>query len=72
MGGKDGRPEEVRQQVTEVLRQAQEIVGSRHRLAERLGVAPHLLDEWIAGISDAPDEVVGAAAEILMEHRSKG
>jgi hypothetical protein len=36
MGATDGRPEEVREQVATVMRKAQEILGSREKLAERI------------------------------------
>ncbi len=71
MGAMDGRPPAVREQVANVMRTAEKIAGSREKLAERLGVAPYLVAEWIARITDAPDEIVHMAVEIILEHRSK-
>jgi len=53
------------------MRTAEKIAGSREKLAERLGVAPYLVAEWIARITDAPDEIVHMAVEIILEHRSR-
>jgi hypothetical protein len=55
---KDGRPTEVREQVAKVLRRALDMAGSRHQLGLSLGVAPDLLDDWLDGVSDCPDEIV--------------
>ena len=68
MGATDGRPEDVRQQTSRVLSRAAEMVGSRAMLAQRLGVAPHALAEWIALIGDPPDEIVHKATDIILEH----
>jgi hypothetical protein len=72
MGALDGRPDAVRVQVANVLKAAQKIAGSREALAERLKVPPHLVGEWIAKLSDAPDEVVHEAVEIILESRGAG
>ena len=69
MGAKDNRPDEVREQVARVMRMALEILGSRQRLAERLGAEPALIEEWMTCLSDAPDEAVHAAVEIILEYR---
>lgn len=65
----DARPEEVRSQVAAIFRGAGEIIGSRMRLADHLGVPPEALADWINMISDAPDEAVRAALEIILESR---
>ena len=72
MGAKEGRPDAVREQVANVLRKAQAVVGGREVLAERVDVAPHKIGEWIAKIGDCPDEVVRAATEIILKHWEKG
>ena len=61
MGALDGRPDAVRVQVSNVLRAAQKIMGSREALAARLTGEPHLIGDWIARLSDAPDDVVHEA-----------
>jgi DNA-binding transcriptional regulator YdaS (Cro superfamily) len=66
MGGKDGRPDAVREQSAKILRAAQERAGGREALAGLLGVAPHLVGEWIAKIADAPDEIVNRAIDLLI------
>ncbi len=72
MGALDGRPDAVRVQVANVLRAAQKIMGSREALAARLKVEPHLIGEWIARLSDAPDDVVHEAVEVILESRGAG
>jgi hypothetical protein len=72
MGAKDGRPDAVRTQVANVLRAAQKICGSRELLAKRLKVEPHLVGEWIARLSDCPDEIVHEAVEVILESRGFG
>jgi hypothetical protein len=62
----DGRPRAVKEQVADILRKAAAVAGSRHELARRLGVEPHLITEWIACISDCPDDLVKKAAEIVV------
>ena len=69
MGATDGRPEEVREQVATVMRKAQEILGSREKLAERIGVEPYLVSEWIARISDAPDDALNNAVQVILDYR---
>jgi hypothetical protein len=69
MGALDGRPDAVRVQVANVLKAAQRILGSREALAARLKVEPSLVAEWIAKLSDAPDDVVHEAVEIILESR---
>lgn len=66
MGGKDGRPDAVREQVSKIMRQAQVIAGGREALAKHLGVEPFLVAEWIGKISDAPDEIVDRAVDLLI------
>jgi DNA-binding transcriptional regulator YdaS (Cro superfamily) len=51
------------------MRKAQQILGSREKLAKRIGVEPHLVAEWITQISDAPEDAVHAAVEVLLEYR---
>jgi hypothetical protein len=72
MGALDGRPDAVRVQVANVLRAAQKIMGSREALAARLKVEPRLIAEWIARVSDAPDDVVHEAVEVILESRGAG
>lgn len=72
MGAMDGRPDAVRVQVARVLQGAARIVGGRVELAKRLGVPPSLIAEWLAKAADAPDEVVHAAIEIILESRRPG
>jgi len=62
----DGRPRAVKEQVAGILRKASEIAGGRHALATRLGVEPHLITEWIACISDCPDDIVKKAGHIVV------
>jgi hypothetical protein len=68
VGGKDGKPEDVRQQGVRVLKRAAELVGSNAMLAERLGVAPHALSEWLALIGDPPDAVIHAATDVILDY----
>ena len=49
------------------MRRAQKVVGSREALARHLNVEPHLIGEWIAGISDCPDDKVDRAVELIVE-----
>ncbi len=72
MGALDGRPDAVRVQVANVLRAAQKIVGTRELLAERLKVPPHLIGDWIARLSEPPDDVVHEAVEVILESRGAG
>jgi hypothetical protein len=62
----EGRPKEVRDQVSSILRRAVEALGSHAHLAMELGVTRRALDEWIDGVSDCPDEIVNMAVEIII------
>jgi DNA-binding transcriptional regulator YdaS (Cro superfamily) len=68
MGAMDGRPRAVRDQVASVMLAAAKIVGGRAKLAERLKVEPYMVAEWIAKVSDAPDEAVHEAVEIILKN----
>lgn len=62
----DGRPRAVRDQVASVMIAAAKIVGGRRKLAEHLKVEPSMVADWIAKVSDAPDEAVHEAVEIIL------
>jgi DNA-binding transcriptional regulator YdaS (Cro superfamily) len=66
----EGRPQEVKVRVATILRKAAEIVGSRAHLARYLEIEPHILKEWIDGVSDCPDEIVYKAVEIVLKLKS--
>ena len=68
MGAMDGRPRAVRDQVASVMLAAAKIVGGRAKLAERLKVEPFMVAEWIAKVSDAPDDIVHEAVEIILRN----
>lgn len=67
MGALMTRPKEIREQTSRILRAAEKIAGNREALADALGVQPYLVAEWIAGLSDAPDQVVARAVEMIVE-----
>lgn len=56
--------------VSNILRKATEIVGSRAQLAAYLGTEPRILKEWIDGLSNCPDEIVYKAVDIVVKLRS--
>ena len=64
---KELRPLAVREQVTKIMLKAQRIAGGREQLAQRLGVEPHLIGEWLARRSDAPDDVVQKALDVILD-----
>lgn len=72
MGATDGRPDAVRAQVALILNAAAKIAGGRVALSKRLGVPPYLIAEWTAKLADAPDEVVHAAIEMILDRRRPG
>lgn len=72
MGAMDGRPHAVRDQVAKVMLAAAKIAGGREKLAERLNVPPYVVAEWIAKLTDAPDDAVHEAVEIILRHRDSG
>ncbi len=52
--------------MTRTLTQAAHAVGGAGALAEKLGVAPALLQEWLAGTSEAPASIYVRALDILI------
>jgi hypothetical protein len=66
----EGRPQEVKARVANILRKAVEIAGSRAYLARHLEIEPHILKEWIDGVCDCPDEIVYKAVEIVLKLKS--
>jgi len=59
----------MRWRVARVMRAAQDILGSRERLAQQLEVPPYVVGEWIAGIGEAPEKAFNQAVEILLNQR---
>jgi hypothetical protein len=62
--------EAVREQTAKIMKAAAAIFGGREGLAGYLGVAPYLVAEWTAGISDAPYQIVNKAVDAIVEAKT--
>jgi hypothetical protein len=62
--------EAVREQTAKIMKAAAAIFGGREALAGYLGVAPYLVAEWTAGISDAPYQIVNKAVDAIVEAKT--
>jgi hypothetical protein len=57
---------EVRNQTAKIMKRAETIAGGREALARHLGVEPYKVGEWIAGLTDAPHDIVNKAVDLLI------
>jgi len=58
--------------MTRTLAQAAIAVGGSEALAEKLGVTAALLQEWLAGTSEAPTSIYVRALDILIASPKQG
>ena len=60
--------DELRQQNAAILLGAVAIAGSRDALATELGVSPGILAEWLHAKTDAPQQTVDKAIDVILRH----